>query len=152
KKYTIATNDKGPDGDLGWVKRESLDPSIAYWVYGLKVGETSQPVQDREGWHIVQSVERKPVEPPAYEPMSGLLRRQIFNVRSGERTEQLLALLRLQNGVVYDSANAKYAAGKFNESVKYKQEAMAATFEIDGSTPDLAPEDTSRTLATWKGH
>ena len=150
KKYTIATNDRGPDGELGWVTRDKLDPNIAYWVYGIKPGETSQPVQDREGWHIVQSIERKPIEPPAYEAMTRVLRNEAFDVRSGQRTEQLLTLLRVQNEMVYDSANVIFASSRFRETIKYVQQPMAAAMEIDGSVPEFAPADTGRVLARWK--
>ena len=39
KKYSIATNDKGPGGELGWVTRDKLDPNVAYWIFGLPPGE-----------------------------------------------------------------------------------------------------------------
>ena len=149
KKYTISTNDKGPDGELGWVTRDKLDPNVAYWIYGLKPGETSQPVQDREGWHIVQSIERKPMEPPSYEAMVRVLRSQISDVKAGVLTERLLALLRVQNGVVYDTANAVFAASRFRETVKYTQQPMGPSMEIDGAVPEFAAEDTSRLLAKW---
>ena len=150
KKYTISTNDKGPGGELGWVTRDKLDPSVAYWIYGLKPGETSQPVQDNEGWHIVQSVERKPMEPPSYEAMARLLRGQVFAVKSGLLMERLLALLRVQNQLVYDTANVTFASSRFRETVKYTQQPMASSMEIDGSVPEFAPADTSRILARWK--
>ena len=150
KKYSIATNDKGPGGELGWITRDKLDPNVAYWIYGLKPGETSQPVQDNEGWHIVQSIERKPVEPPSYEAIARLLRGQVFAVKSGLLTERLLALLRVQNQLVYDTANVTFASKAFRETVKYTQQPMAASMEIDGAVPEFAPADTARILARWK--
>ena len=146
KKYTISTNDKGPGGELGWVTRDKLDPDLAYWIYGLKPGEMSQPVKDSEGWHIVQSVERKPMDPPSYEAIEHLIRGQIFGVKSGLIMEKLLAVLRLQNQLVYDTANAAFGASKFRETMKYN----SAGVEIDASVPEFAPEDTSRLIARWK--
>jgi hypothetical protein len=107
-------------------------------------------VQDNEGWHIVQSIERKPVEPPSYEAMERLLRGQVFAVKSGLLTERLLALLRVQNQLVYDTANVTFASKAFRETVKYTQQPMAASMEIDGSVPEFAPADTARILARWK--
>ena len=150
KKYSVATNDKGPHGELGWARRDQLDPNVAYRIYGLKPGETSPPVQDREGWHIVQSMERKPESPPAYEALQRSLRDQIYQVKSAERSERLLALLRERERMVYDTANVVFASSKFRETIKYKQEAMAATFEFDGSVPEFDPRDTSRVLASWR--
>ena len=150
KKYSIATNDKGPDGDLGWGQRDKLDASIANQIYGLRPGETSMPLQDREGWHVVQSVERKPQTPPAYGAFTSSLRDQISETKAAERSEQLLALLRLQSGMEYDTANVVFAASKFGETTKLQQEAMSATFNINASLPEFSQEDTSRVLARWK--
>ncbi len=150
KKYSIATNDKGPDGELGWARRDAMEPGIAYRVYGLKPGETSQPVQDREGWHIVQSVERKPISPPDFGAVARALRDQIFSERASERSEALLAHLRDQVDMVYDTTNVVFASSRFGQTMKVKQEAMAATFEIDGTVPEFG-EDTSRVLARWNG-
>jgi hypothetical protein len=151
KKYSLATTDKGPNGELGWVQREKMDPNIAYWVYGLKPGETSEPTEDKDGWHIVQSIERKPVEPPSYDPMVGVLRGQIFSVKSGILTEKLMSLLRVQIQLVYDSANVVFASGQFGETVKVSGQSLAPSLEVNGSVPELTPADTSRLLARWKG-
>jgi hypothetical protein len=150
KKYSVSKNDMGPDGELGWVSRDKMDPNLAYWVYGLKPGETSQPVEDRDGWHIVQSIERKPVDPPSFEPMAGVLKGQIGDIKAGALSERLLALLRVQTEMVYDSANVLYASGRFQETMKYQPQAMSSSIEIDGTVPEFSPTDTTRLLAHWK--
>lgn len=151
KKYSIATNDKGPDGDLGWARRESIAPTIAHRIYGLKPGETSQPVQDREGWHIVRSVERTPNDAPEFRALESTMRGHLYDERAYARSNALLALLRERAGMKYDSTNVRFASSRFGESMKVQQEAMAATFVIDGSVPEFQPADTSRLLATWRG-
>jgi hypothetical protein len=150
KKYSVATTDVGPDGELGWVTPDKMDHTLALKVYGIKPGETSQPVQDASGWHIIQSIEKKPLEPPAYEAIAFSLRAQIHDARSSERSEVLMARLRLQNGVVYDTANAKFAALQFKETMSMQQEGVASTINIDGSTPEFHMDDTSRVIARWK--
>ncbi len=150
KKYSVAKSDLGPDGDLGWLTPDKLDPNLAVRIYALKPGETSQPVQTSEGWHIVQSIERKPVHAPAYEAMSFSLRTQIRDVRSDVISEKLMATLRLQNGVAYDTANAKFASLQFKETMNMEQGASGATLNINGSTPEFGMADTSRLIARWK--
>ena len=150
KKYSIATTDRAPDGDLGWGARDKMERTTANRIYTLKPGETSLPVQDRTGWHIIQSTERKPQEPPSYEGIRRALRRQLAEAKQVEIQERLLAVLRFKVGMFYDTANVNFASSKFGETMKVKQEALAASFEIDGSVPEFAPEDTSRVLATWK--
>jgi len=150
KKYSLATNDKGPDGELGWTKRDKLEPAVAQVIYGLKPGEYSQPVRDREGWHIVQSMERKAEPPPSYEALRNLLRRQLGDFKATERTDAMLALLRRRIGMEFDSANVQFASSRFGETVKLRQEAMSATFEIDASVPEFTPEENERVIARWQ--
>src|SRR6185369_11327089 len=137
-KYSIA-KDKGPAGEMGWVTRDKLDPVLAYWIYGLKPGETSHPVQDPDGWHIVQSIERKPIDPPAYEAMAGMLRGQAGDVKAGVLTERLLALLSMQQQLVYDSSNVVFASAQYGETMKYTAQGMAPSLEVDASVPEFTP-------------
>jgi parvulin-like peptidyl-prolyl isomerase len=150
KKFSVARTDLGADGDLGWLTPDKLDPNLAVRIYALKPGETSQPVQTTEGWHIVQSIERKPVHAPAYEAMSFSLRTQIRDVRSDVVSERLMARLRLQNGVAYDTATAKFAALQFKETMNMEQGAGGTTLNINGAAPEFAMADTARLIARWQ--
>src|SRR5262249_7342928 len=67
----------GPDGDRGWVARRKLDPAIGNVAFALQPGEISEPVQDKEGWHLIQSVDRKPAEPPLYAAVQRGLRSDV---------------------------------------------------------------------------
>ena len=111
KKYSVAKTDLGPDGDIGWLTADKMDPSLAVRVYGLKPGETSQPVQDKDGWHIVQSIERQAARAAGLRGHRATrCASQLRAVRSDERTDELTAMLRLQQGMVYDTANAMFAS------------------------------------------
>lgn len=151
KKYTIARNDRGPDGDLGWGLRNQIEASIAKRIYTLKPGEISAPVQDREGWHLVQSAEQKPADPPAYNALRNSIKRFLESEKSSAISERLLARLRTEVGMTYDTAQVVFASKNFSESMSVKQEPLGATFEINGAVPEFAPQDTSRVLARWKG-
>lgn len=151
KKYSLAKNDPGADGDLGWGARDKMESRIANAIYRLKPGELSMPQRDAQGWHIIQSVERAPQDPPAYSVFRKLLRTQIMEEKQIERTERLLSMLRIQHGLVYDTANVVFASSRFSETMQVKQEGLSANFVIDGSVPEFAPEDTARTLAKWSG-
>ena len=149
KKYSVARTDVGADGDIGWLTPDKLDPSLAVRVYGVRPGETSAPVQDKDGWHIVQSIERKPLEPPSYEAITRSLRSQILGVRTGERADVLTAMLRLRQGEVYDTANAVFAATQFKETMKMEQTGTSATLNINGAAPEFGMADTARVIARW---
>jgi hypothetical protein len=149
KKYSVAKGDVGPDGDLGWLTPDKLEPSLAVRVYGLKPGQTSQPVQDNDGWHIVQSIERKPMNPPPYEALRNALRMQLQGIGNEERSDKLTAMLRVQHGVVYDTATAKIASAQFKQTMSLDQSSGSPQLSINGAEPEFAQADTSRLIARW---
>jgi hypothetical protein len=148
-KYSVATKDLGVNGDIGWIAPDKMDPALAIRVYGLKPGETSQPVQDGDGWHIVQSIERQPISPPSYEAIAYSLRLQIRDVRSVERSSALTAMLRMQQGMVFDTTNARFASLQFKETMKMEQTGTGTSLNINGAIPEFDVADTARILARW---
>jgi peptidyl-prolyl cis-trans isomerase C len=59
---------KNNGGDLGWFAPDRMPPEFASAVAALKPGEyTKKPVQTQYGWHIIQLLETRPLNPPPYE-------------------------------------------------------------------------------------
>ncbi len=152
KRYSLAQSVEHPDGDMGWVTRERMEPVIGNVVFALKPGETSKPVRDTQGWHIVQSLERRPRNPPAYEAMRRKLRGEIQADRTTVYVERILAHLRVQEGVKYDTANVEYASKRFGVAVKIQPNDLGGNIEVDESVPEFTMEDTARVLASWRGN
>ncbi len=50
---------KARGGDMGWVERGNMDPSLADAVFALKDGELTQPVETKFGIHLVKVQEKK---------------------------------------------------------------------------------------------
>lgn len=48
------TGTKDVGGDLGWFGKNTMDPAFEEAVYGLQIGEISNPVQSQFGYHIIQ--------------------------------------------------------------------------------------------------
>jgi parvulin-like peptidyl-prolyl isomerase len=150
-KYSIAKNDSGPAGDVGWVGTERLAPELILGAYGLRPGEISQPINDKDGWELIQSVERKPASPPGFAALQRVLRQYLADSRSSARTERLTALLRLRRGVVYDTTAARFASAHFKETMKFEPNGLGTTLNINGDTPEFTSDDTARAIARWKG-
>jgi len=151
KKYSIAGAGSAPDGDLGWVDRRKMDRTMANIAFALHPGEISEPVQDSDGWHLVQSVDRKPAVPPLYEAMKRGFRQDIFSAKAAVYVQRLLAMLRVEMGVRYDTANAVFASRHFPATRKAGLDGGKPAIEIDAGVPEISDADTARTLATWNG-
>ena len=149
KKYSIAPAGPAGDGDLGWVDRRKLDALVANVAFALHPGEISEPVQDLDGWHLVQSVDRKAVDPPPYAALRRGLRSDVFAAKSKVYVERLLATLRAEKGVRYDTANAVFASQHFHATKRVGMDAGTPSVEIDAGVPEISDADTSRALATW---
>lgn len=149
RKYSRPEASPSPDGDLGWLNRDKMERGIANVVFGLKPGEISKPVQDGRGWHLVQCVERKPRLPLIYEAIRRALAEDIRTAKSVEHTERVLALLRVQAGMRYDTATAEFASRHFGSTVKVQNPGVGTSIEIDPSVPEFSGADTARVIAQW---
>ncbi len=146
RRYSIAP-DRESDGDLGWSTRVEFDPVMAEQVYALEPGQISSVVRDVKGYHLMQSVERRAVEPPAYEGIRTMLREQIRGAKHARRADQLQGILRAELGMAYDTTNIAWAASQFGETTKMTQSAGGPTLELSNAVPEFAAADTGRVLA-----
>jgi peptidyl-prolyl cis-trans isomerase C len=66
KESMDSSKDNG--GDLGWFTPDKMVKPFSDAVLTLKAGEyTKKPVQTQYGWHVIELVETRDLQPPAYD-------------------------------------------------------------------------------------
>ena len=146
RRYSLARA-PAPDGDMGWLSRSGIHMEMAARVWDLQPGEISPPVRDQDGYHIMQFVERRKVEPPAFGALRRLLIAQIREHRSGERAGVLQTLVARRIGLAYDTTAIRWAADRFRGHETIQQGGDALVLNLHGELPEFQPADTARVLA-----
>jgi len=145
-KYSIARNDSGPDGDLGWVSQAvETDETPAF---AFAPGAFTPVIEDPAGFEIVQLLERRAVEPPAWEGFRSLIQAKLSQRQIQARALRLLAILRVQSGMQYDDANIQWASSLFPP--ERKNDENDRFIRIGTALPVIAPADTGKVLARWR--
>jgi parvulin-like peptidyl-prolyl isomerase len=98
-----------PDGgELGWFaygEYEGIDDA----AFELEVGQYSEPVYTRRGWHIVQLEERRPRARDVVETHPGLYARHFPDRLINRRWEEYLGQLWYERGAEFDEAGFELA-------------------------------------------
>lgn len=61
-------------GDLGWLKKDSIDPAFSKKVFEMKKGEVSAPFETSFGYHIVKIIEEPKTVKKPFEAVKGDIR------------------------------------------------------------------------------
>ena len=63
KEYSIDDETKKEGGELGWFATEKLTPEFKAAIYGLDVGEISEPTESEFGIHLLKVLDRQEARP-----------------------------------------------------------------------------------------
>jgi peptidyl-prolyl cis-trans isomerase C len=90
KESMDSSKDSG--GDLGWFTPDHMEKPFADAVVALKAGEyTHTPVQTRYGWHVIELVETRPLQPPAFDQVKQRLTQILDAKKFKAYSDDLLA-------------------------------------------------------------
>ncbi len=151
KRWSVARNDKGPDGDMGWVKRADFDPGVALELWDLPEGGLSKVFVDTHGFQLVRVAGRRPEQQPSLTLMRDVIAFQLTPLKTHERVQQVRGWMRARTGMVYDSTNIAWAASMFGNTGGIQYDAQGSpVLDVSGVLPEFAPADTARELCHWK--
>ena len=90
KESMDSSKDSG--GDLGWFTPDHMEKPFADAVVTLKPGEyTTTPIQTRFGWHVIELIETRPLQPPPFDQVKGRIAQILDAKRFKAYTDDLLA-------------------------------------------------------------
>jgi hypothetical protein len=146
RRHSVAA-DRDRDGDMGWANRIQYDPVLAAQVYKLEPGEISPVIHDRDGYHVMQCAERRPVQAPALDALRDVIRNQVRSYKVSVRGTALQDGLAREIGLVIDSANVAWAASHFPTGDVVSHQGSETIIDMSAAEPQIGAEDTSRVLA-----
>jgi peptidyl-prolyl cis-trans isomerase C len=82
---------KANGGDLGWFTPSRMMPEFAAAVITLKPGEyTHTPVHTQYGWHVIQLIETREVNPPPFDQVRQRLQQMVEAKKFRMYTDELM--------------------------------------------------------------
>jgi peptidyl-prolyl cis-trans isomerase SurA len=89
---------KGPSsadgGDLGWLRRGTIEKTLEDAAFALKDGELSQPVRGGPGIHLFKVDERRSAGGKSFEDAKEEIRAKLFEQQAGTFREQMISELK----------------------------------------------------------
>jgi hypothetical protein len=145
RRYSRSPN-LGPDGDMGWVQRQTARGGYGLEVFALKVGSISTVIQDIEGFRLIQCMAERPVPRPPLSFMRPLILEDLRAARRAPLVERMYQRVREYAKVSYDSTNIRWAAAQFKRAFDEQPAPKPGEIDMTSIIPDFSPADTGRVL------
>jgi peptidyl-prolyl cis-trans isomerase C len=106
KESMDSSKDNG--GDLGWFTPDKMVKPFSDAVLALKPGEyTHKPVQTQYGWHVIELVETRDLQPPAYDSVRQRLEQVVQAKKVRAYTDELMRNAKIEKQLDDKKADAK---------------------------------------------
>ena len=90
-KHESMDSSKDNGGDLGWFTPDKMVKPFSDAILTLKPGEyTHKPVQTQYGWHVIELVETRDLQPPSYDSVRQRLEQVVQAKKVKAYTDELL--------------------------------------------------------------
>ncbi len=110
RRESMDTN-KDNAGDLGWLTPDNIAKPFAEAVVALKPGEfTRKPVQTPSGWHVIELVEQRDLQPASYDSVHGRLEQIVQAKKVRANTDELMRSAKIEKKLDTPMAQDKDAA------------------------------------------
>ncbi|MGR6062260.1 peptidylprolyl isomerase [Bacillus velezensis] len=90
KEYST-DNSKDNGGDLGWFDKKSMDETFSKAAFGLKVGQVSDPVKTKFGYHIIKKTEER----GKYDDMKKELKEEVLKQKLNDNSAVQAAIQKI---------------------------------------------------------
>lgn len=83
-------------GDLGWLKKGSIDPAFSKKIFEMKKDEISEPFETSFGYHIVKIIDEPKVVKKPFEAVKGDIRYQLRQQIKNVELERIKSLAKIE--------------------------------------------------------
>jgi len=94
KQYSIDPGSKNKGGDLGYFKKGMMVPEFDAAAFSLKVGEVSDIVETRYGYHLIKVTDKREGKKRNFDEVSSELENKLLRKKRKERFDTLVAELK----------------------------------------------------------
>lgn len=116
KEYSSDPSAQNNGGDLGFFDKTRMVPEFSEAAFSLKPGDVSEPVKTQFGWHIIQTLEKRPAKMMAFsEVKDNLMRNAEQRFKQEARSKKLNETLYTPNLKVNEDLIKKVVNDLSNE-------------------------------------
>jgi peptidyl-prolyl cis-trans isomerase C len=102
-KHESMDSSKDNGGDLGWFTPDKMVKPFSDAVLALKPGEyTHKPIQTQYGWHVIELVETRDLQPPPYDNVRQRLEQVVQAKKVKAYTDDLMRNAKIEKKVADD--------------------------------------------------